>query len=160
MSQKSSLPQAAAERGCVQYLLGQKLLELRVLVFERLQPLRLGNIHPAIDLRSRPMLPDPAGDCRTFRPFFEPCGSARPLDQVRPRLAEHFAQAVKQSVSVVVVALVERVAAVPSAASCDGSSTEARARSRIIQHSPRGPRIQAHTGCTIQADGDHGAPDM
>jgi len=37
-----------AQRGGVQHLLGQELLELRVLVLELLQPLGLGDVHAAV----------------------------------------------------------------------------------------------------------------
>jgi hypothetical protein len=38
----------ARERGCIQHLFGQKLLQFGVLVLELLQPLRLGHIHAAV----------------------------------------------------------------------------------------------------------------
>jgi len=37
-----------AERGCVQHLLGEQLLQLRVLVLELLQPLGLGDVPAAV----------------------------------------------------------------------------------------------------------------
>jgi len=37
--------QKLAECGCIKHLFGERLLQPRVLVLERLQPLRLGDLH-------------------------------------------------------------------------------------------------------------------